>query len=117
MEPDVVTDAGAESSPGFDVMPIACPGAVAGTPAGQILWQTDLVSDRYLTGPLAADPQGNTYFADDGALWGGMVDGGSTLLSLDPCGNLRWRKPWDHFYNDTVGTHVMVSGSRLVASN
>ena len=106
-----------DAPPGLDVTPVACPGSVPSTPAGQVLWQTPLVSDRYLTGPLAADPQGNTYFVDDGALRGGRVDGGSRVLSLDDCGHVRWNQPWDHFYNDSVGTHVLLSRSRLVASN
>jgi hypothetical protein len=113
----VESDASLDSQPGFDVTPVACPGSVPSTPAGQIVWQTDLVTDRYLTGPLAADPQGNTYYVDDGALWGGHVDGGSRVMSLDDCGRLRWNQPWEHYDNGSVGTHVMVSGSRLIASN
>jgi hypothetical protein len=95
----------------------ACPGSILTTPAGQVLWQTTLVTDRYLVGPLAADPSGATYYVDDGFEVGGVVDGGSRIMSLDECGNLRWNKPWSHYYNDSVSTHLVVSGSRLIASN
>jgi len=115
--PDAIADSASEPIEPFDVNPGGGQVCARDTPAGTVIWKTTLVTDRYLVGPMAADPSGATYYVDDGFLFGGVVDGGSTIMSLDPCGNPRWRTPWNHFYNDSVTTHLMVSGSRLIAVN
>jgi outer membrane protein assembly factor BamB len=85
------------------------------SPLGTPIWSTPLTTDRYLVGPLAANPEGGTYFADDGFLVGGSVDGGPSILALTPCGKVAWRVAWGHPANTGTETFLIVSGSRLVA--
>jgi outer membrane protein assembly factor BamB len=78
-----------------------------------VLWRTRLATDLHLTGPLAADPSGATYFAYDPSVLG--QPGRPSLISIDSCGNVLWRVPWDHRKVDYVRLYLMVSGDRLIA--
>ena len=99
----------------FTSPPDGCPGSVLTSPLGAPIWSTPLTTFGYLVGPLAANPEGGTYFADDGFLAGGSVDGGPSILALTPCGNVAWRVAWGHPANTGTETFLIVSGSRLVA--
>jgi PQQ-like domain len=94
--------------------PPACVATNLGAPLGAPLWKTTVTSDRFLWGPFAADPSGATYFADDGSLLGDYEQE-PTLLSLDGCGAVRWRVPWNHAAAQAGGIYMMISGDRLIA--
>jgi hypothetical protein len=90
-------------------------GPQLGAPLGTELWKTMLTSDRLsLWGPFAADPSGATYFADDGSVFGDSEQE-PTLISLDGCGAVRWRVPWNHAPTQNGAFSLMVIGDRLIA--
>ncbi len=104
VDSDAATDAPAN---------LACDAAA---PLGTVRWRTPIGHDRFLVGPMAADPAGNTYFVHDSTLLG-VADPEPFIVSLDRCGAMRWRAPWQHPNNRSVLPHVTLAGSRILAAN
>ena len=87
------------------------------SPAGTVLWRTTLTQERSLTGPLAADADGTTYFARDPALLGMPDTRAPALYALDRCGRVRWSAAWPHFQNRSVLVHAMRVGPNLLVGD